>query len=100
LGSRADKPLSHRTIKPSNCQATELESHRLSTGEPSSQRAVEPSIRQAINPPNRYAVKQSVANRQTIEPSGSHAADHRAIESLSRRAGEPSCLRPLNHQAI
>ncbi len=42
----------------------------------------------------------SIANRRTIEPSGSGAADHRAMEPSSRQAGEPSRRQPLNHQAV
>jgi hypothetical protein len=57
---------------------------------PKSRQAVDPSIHRSAEPLSRQAIEPPIANRQTIEPSGSRAADRRAIEPLSRQDGEPS----------
>ncbi len=51
-------------------------------------------------PLSRRAVELLIANRRTIEPSGSCAANRQAIKPLSRQADEPLRRRPLNHRAV
>ncbi len=102
-GSQANKPLSHGTVEPSNPRAAELVSRQVVNWravKPKSRQAVDLSSRRSAKPLSRQAIEPLIANHQTIEPLGSHAADRRAIEPLSRQDGERSCRRPLNHQAV
>jgi hypothetical protein len=102
-GSRANTPSSHGTVKPSNPRAAKLVSCQVVNWQavkPKSRQAVNPLIRRSAVLLSRRAIEPLIANRRTIEPSGSHATNRQAIKPLSHQAGEPSGRRPLNHQAI